>query len=315
MQSAAPTQHSALAAPGNTQDAEPQDVHAAYDGSNVLFRLLRMITWGPGLMNLGYFRFRGPFAFLNLIVNLEKTQRRLVEESLNLLEVGQRHSVLDVACGRGKSSFMTHCLHPQASIVGLDLLKPNIQVAQLLFGCSPRLSYQNGNAMDLEFPDEQFDRVQCIEAAFHFPDRSRFLSEAARVLKPGGRLVVIDFAWRTAADRQCVDHPETRIVRDIWQWSDLYDVNEYRTTAQAAGLRQVRAVDWSNRVTAPFQATFDCLLALARRPWLKKRLVRVNPLLKSLSDDDWKQLAEISKAQDYVRRRSRYMAFVFEKAA
>ena len=71
-----------MAAPGNTQGTEPQDVHAAYDGSNVLFRLLRMITWGPGLMNLGYFRFRGPFAFLNLIVNLEKTQRRLVEEFL-----------------------------------------------------------------------------------------------------------------------------------------------------------------------------------------------------------------------------------------
>jgi ubiquinone/menaquinone biosynthesis C-methylase UbiE len=314
MQTAVVTQSHALSAPHCTE-TEPQDVHAAYDGSNVLFRLLRMITWGPGLMNLGYFRFRGPFAFLNLFVNLEKTQRRLVEESLRLLEVGPRHHVLDVACGRGKSSFMTHCLHAQASIVGLDLLKPNIDVARFLFGCSPRLSYQTGNAMDLEFADEQFDRVQCIEAAFHFPDRSRFLNEACRVLKPGGRLVVIDFAWRTAADRRCVDDPETRIVRDIWQWSDLYDVDEYRTTAEAAGLRQVKAVDWSNRVTGPFQAAFDCLLALARRPRLKKRLVRVNPLLGSLTDADWEQLAVISKAQDYVRRRSRYMAFVFEKSA
>src|SRR5436190_17759422 len=81
MQTALGTGLNALVAPAST-DAEPQDVHAAYDGSNVLFRLLRMVTWGPGLMNLGYFRFRGPFAFLNLIVNLEKTQRRLVEESL-----------------------------------------------------------------------------------------------------------------------------------------------------------------------------------------------------------------------------------------
>src|SRR3954466_4046477 len=33
----------------NECDRAPQDVHAAYDGSNVLFRLLRLITWGPGL--------------------------------------------------------------------------------------------------------------------------------------------------------------------------------------------------------------------------------------------------------------------------
>ena len=51
MQTALGTGLNALVAPAST-DAEPQDVHAAYDGSNVLFRLLRMVTWGPGLMNL-----------------------------------------------------------------------------------------------------------------------------------------------------------------------------------------------------------------------------------------------------------------------
>ncbi len=299
-------------AAGETRPA--QDVHAAYDGSNVLFNLLRLISWGPGLMNLGYFRFRRRLAFLNLVVNLEKTQRELVQRSLGLLQLDGPQRVLDVACGRGKSSFMMHCLHPEASIVGLDLLDRNIETAKYLFGCSPRLSYQTGNAMSLDFESDSFGRIHCLEAAFHFPDRSRFLRESFRVLKPGGRMVVVDFAWNGPEERACLDDPETQIVREIWQWDDLYDVAEYQQAARDAGLKVVETVDWSDRVTAPFQATFDCLLALQKRPWWKRQILRVNPMLRCLSDDDWIELAKISRAQDHVRKRSKYMAFVFAKA-
>jgi MPBQ/MSBQ methyltransferase len=313
MSSAAPVQPPLRPAGGDGDARTPLDVHAAYDGSNVLFRLLRMITWGPGLMNLGWFRFRGPLAILNLFINLEKTQRSLVEKTVEQLEVTGTQHVLDVACGRGKSSFMMHCLHREATIVGIDLLEKNVEVAKLLFGCSPRLSYQQGNAMHLEFASGSFDRVQCLEAAFHFPDRSRFLQEAYRVMKPGGRLVVVDFAWRTAADRETLDHPKTRLIRDIWQWDDMYDAEEYSRVARSVGFRELRRLDWTNRVTRPFQATFCWLLAFVRRPRLKRRVVKFNPLLGCLTDAEWESLREIADAHDYVAERTRYLAYVWEK--
>src|SRR5476651_2340690 len=95
------------------KQGRPQDVKSAYNGSNVVFRLLRLETWGPALMNLGFHRFRGPLSFLNWVANLELAQQRLVMKTVDLLNVERHHRVLDVACGRGKSSFIVYCMYPE----------------------------------------------------------------------------------------------------------------------------------------------------------------------------------------------------------
>ena len=142
-----------------TGTTNPRD---SYDGSQTIYRLMRLATWGSPLMNLGYFRFRGPLKFLNMFRKLEFAQHQLVTKSAGLLGIQGGQRVLDLACGRGKSSFIIQCLNPEASVVGVDLLERHTMVAETLYANARNLSYATGNAMQLDFPAESFDRIRCF---------------------------------------------------------------------------------------------------------------------------------------------------------
>lgn len=101
--------------------------------------------------------------------------------------------VLDVACGPGGT---TRCLterYPDGEVVGINVSERQLAAARER---APRATFERMNATRLEFPDAHFDAVFCVEAAFHFDTRDRFLAEAFRVTRPGGALVLTDMLFR-----------------------------------------------------------------------------------------------------------------------
>jgi ubiquinone/menaquinone biosynthesis C-methylase UbiE len=102
--------------------------------------------------------------------------------------------VLDVGSGIGGASrfiaqeFGCH-------VTGLDLSAEYCRVAAGLtqrLGLDARVTFRQGNAVDIPFPDASFDIVWTQHAAMNIPDKTRLYREIWRVIRPGGKLAVYD---------------------------------------------------------------------------------------------------------------------------
>lgn len=106
---------------------------------------------------------------------------------------GQR--LLDVGCGFGGTIQQINAGHSGMDLTGLNIDARQLAAAeaQTKAANGNHIGWVEGDACQLPFEDNSFDRVLAVECIFHFPSRARFLAEAGRVLKPGGYLAVSDF--------------------------------------------------------------------------------------------------------------------------
>ena len=102
--------------------------------------------------------------------------------------------VLDVGSGLGGAARYL-AREFGCRVVGLDLSAEYCQVAAGLtrrLALDSLVSFRQGNALEMPFPDASFDIVWTQHAAMNIPDKARLYRELRRVLKPGGRLALYD---------------------------------------------------------------------------------------------------------------------------
>jgi SAM-dependent methyltransferase len=97
--------------------------------------------------------------------------------------------VLEIAAGTGVvTRAMANALPPQVELVATDLNQPMLDRAAAI-GTRRPVRWLQADAMQLPFEDTAFDAVVCQFGVMFFPDKVRALSEARRVLRPGGALL------------------------------------------------------------------------------------------------------------------------------
>jgi SAM-dependent methyltransferase len=155
------------------------------------------------------------------------------EDLETLVAWGRRlapRSVLDVATGGGHTALAFAGLN--ARVVAFDLTEPMLATARQFLRSrgAERVAFVAGDVAALPFPDGAFPVVTCRIAAHHFPDVGAAVRQVARVLAPGGSLLLQDILGHDDPDA-------SRFVTEVERRRDPTHVRAYRAAEWRAFLR------------------------------------------------------------------------------
>ena len=158
--------------------------------------------------------------------------------------------VLDVATGTGFTAlaFAPH-VH---SVVGVDVSAGMLAQARQRAQAQglTNVTFEESAAESLPFPDASFCLVTCRIAPHHFLDIHKFAAETARVLKPGGHLVLVDTTVPDDAPDAAAWQNEVEALRDPSHVRN-YTPEEWRHIVAGAGLTVEEISDANGGITIP----------------------------------------------------------------
>lgn len=133
-------------------------------------------------------------SLLNLFL-FQPSYRLFLEELQAWRADGEPFDLLDVGCGTGTFDAMLAGSSLPARVTGLDYSPAMCRVADgkaRHAGVDHRLRYVAADSEHLPFADASFDVVTCSNSFHHYPHQQKVICDMRRVLKPGGRLMLID---------------------------------------------------------------------------------------------------------------------------
>jgi len=123
----------------------------------------------------------------------------LTDWGLAHVPIGQKYTILDVGCGGGRTVAKLAERAPEGKVHGIDYSSESVAVSRRENAgaiAAGRVTIEKASVSRLPFPDDHFDLVTAIETQYYWPRPLDDMKEIRRVLKAGGRAIVILETYR-----------------------------------------------------------------------------------------------------------------------
>jgi ubiquinone/menaquinone biosynthesis C-methylase UbiE len=208
--------------------------------------------WSPeGYMHFGYWRWGdNPFnrrAMIEGMNDLVFDQLKLDSTDDSERELGTQKVVADLGCGLGAVSNYGSKKFPNHKFLAFTLSPEQVECGTARLE-NDRVEMKVANFLDLPLPDNSLDAAFFLESLCHSEEPEKALAEALRVLKPGGRLVVVDgflnrSRQRTSAWVKWLAH----LVSENWAVPDFHAYPAFRKQVDRVGfvVESSREIGWN----------------------------------------------------------------------
>ncbi len=142
--------------------------------------------------------------------------QRQRERTLEVLNARAGEYIIDVGCGPGLlAKELAAAVGDTGRIIGIDSSAPMIRLAENRCSGLSNVELINCDATALTIEDAIADALCCVQVLLYVPDVDKALEEIQRVLKPGGRIVILETDWRSTVLHS---HDEALTEKIIEAW-------------------------------------------------------------------------------------------------
>lgn len=173
------------------------------------------------------------------------------------MQVGPTHRLLDIGSGiGGPARYLAHRFG--CRVTGIDLTAEFCDAARhltQLLGLGAKVDFQQGDALKMPFPDSSFDAAFSMNVSMNIADKPALYREAARVLKPGGWLILSELAkgpgspmdyptpWAATANESFLATPEETRTGLEGSGFEVLEFRDATDAVKAYGARSKAAIE------------------------------------------------------------------------